>query len=46
MNTVNMVTSIFCMKTQPVKVLFDFGATHSFISARLVETIGLAFIYI
>jgi len=35
----NVVTGIFSLLTQPVDVLFDSGATHSFISVRLVETL-------
>ena len=41
-DTPNVVASTFSMKTHPVEVLFDFGATHSFISTRLVEALGLA----
>jgi len=37
----NVVTGTFSLLTQVVDVLFDSGATHSFISVRLVETLGL-----
>jgi len=33
----NEVTGNFSLKTHLVKVLFDSGATHSFISAKLVN---------
>jgi len=33
----NMVTGNFIIKTHPIEVLFDSGATHSFIYARLVS---------
>ena len=36
-----MMTSTFSIKTQPVDVLFDSDATHSFISAKLVGTLRL-----
>ena len=37
----NVVTGTFSLLTQPIDVLFDSGVTHSFISVRLVETLGL-----
>ena len=37
----NVVTGTFSLLTQPIDVLFDSGAPHSFISVRLVETLGL-----
>jgi len=36
-----VVTGTFSIKTQPINVLFDFGATHSFIFVKLVETLEL-----
>ena len=36
----NIVNGTFSIKTQPVDVLFDFGAMHSFISVKLVEALG------
>ena len=32
----DVVTGNFSIRTHLVEVLFDFGATHSFVSARLV----------
>jgi len=37
----NVVTGTFSILTQIVDVLFDSGATHSFISIKLVKTLGL-----
>ena len=37
----NVVMGTFFLLTQLVDVLFDSGATHSFISVRLVEPLGL-----
>ena len=37
----NVVIGTFSLLTQPVDVLFDSGTTHSFISIKLVETLGL-----
>ena len=37
----NVVTGTFSLLTQTVDVLFDSGVTHSFISIKLVETLGL-----
>ena len=37
----DVVTNIFSIKAQPVDVLFDLGATYSFISVKLVEILGL-----
>ena len=36
----NVVTSTFSIQAQQVDVLFDSGATHSFISVHLVKTLG------
>ena len=38
----NVLTGTFSILTQPVDVLFDSGATHSFIFVKLVESLGLA----
>ena len=35
------MTGTFSLLTQLIDVLFDSGATHSFISVRLVEKLGL-----
>ena len=37
----NVVTCTFSLLTQLVDVLFDSSATYSFISVKLVETLGL-----
>jgi len=37
----NVVTGTFSIYDRPVDVLFDSGATHSFIAAKLVEALGL-----
>ena len=37
----NVVNGTFSIQAQPVDVLFDLGATHYFISVKLVETLGL-----
>jgi len=37
----NIMTSTFCILTQPIDVLFDSGTTHYFISVKLVELLGL-----
>ena len=37
----NVVTCNFFVRTHPIEVLFDSGATHSFIFARLVEILRL-----
>ena len=37
----NMVMGTFFIPNQPVNVLFNLGATHSFISIKLVETLEL-----
>ena len=37
----NVVTGTFFLLTQPVDILFDSGTMHSFISVKLVETLGL-----
>ena len=39
-DTLNVVTGTFSIQAQPVDVLFDSGATHSFISIKLVQTLG------
>jgi len=36
-----VVMGIFSLLTDSVDILFDSGATHSFISVKLVETLGL-----
>ena len=36
-----VMTGTFTIQTQPIDILFDSGATHSFISAKLVETLQL-----
>jgi len=41
----NVMTGTFSFLTQPVDVLFDSGAIHSFISVKLVETLGLISIH-
>jgi len=40
-DTSNIVTGNFSIQTHPIEVLFDSDATHSFISVRLVDTLGL-----
>ena len=40
-DTLNVVTGAFPFLTQSVGVLFDSGAIHSFIYAKLIETLGL-----
>ena len=40
-DTPNIVTSTFSIQAQLIDVLFDFGATHSFISMKLLDTLGL-----
>ena len=37
----NMVTGTFSLLTQSVNIMFDSGATHSFISVKLAETLVL-----
>ena len=37
----NVVTGTFSIQAQPVDVLFDSDAIHSFIYVKLVETLGL-----
>jgi len=37
----NIVMGAFSIQPQPVDVLFDLSGTHSFISIKLVETLGL-----
>ena len=37
----NVVTGTFSIHDRPLDVLLDSGATHSFISAKLVEALGL-----
>ena len=39
----NKVTDNFSIRTHPIEVLFDCGATHSFISATPVEMLKLVF---
>jgi hypothetical protein len=36
-----MLTGTFSIRDYPVKILFDSGATHSFISESLVSKLGL-----
>ena len=40
-DVLNVVTGNFSLLNQLVDVLFDSGATHSFIFVKLVETLGL-----
>jgi len=37
----NVVTGTFSIHDRPIDVLFDLGATYSFMSAKLVEALGL-----
>jgi len=37
----NVVTGTFSVKIHPVKVFFNLGATYSFVSTKLVETLRL-----
>jgi len=37
----NMVIGTFFIQPQPIYVLFDSDATYSFMSVKLVETLGL-----
>ena len=37
----NFMTGTFSIQAQPVDVLFDSDATHSFISVKLVQILGL-----
>jgi len=41
----NVITGNFSIRTHSVEILFDSGATHSFIYARLVETLWLVVTY-
>jgi predicted aspartyl protease len=36
----SVLMSTFSINDTPIKILFDSGATHSFISGRLVEKLG------
>jgi hypothetical protein len=36
-----VLTGTFSISDTPVKILFDSGATHSFISERLISKLGL-----
>jgi len=38
-DALNVMTGNFSIKTYPVEVLFDYGAIHSFIYAKLVSEI-------
>jgi len=38
-DALNVVTGTFSIQAQPVDVLFDSDATHSFISVKLVEAL-------
>jgi len=40
-DALNVVMGSFSILSQPINVLFDSGATHSFVSIRLVETLEL-----
>ena len=40
-DALNVLTGTFSLLTQLIDVLFDLGAVHSFISARLVPMLGL-----
>jgi hypothetical protein len=37
----SVLTGTFSMNDTPVKILLDSGATHSFISAKLISKLGL-----
>jgi predicted aspartyl protease len=37
----SVLTGTFSINDTPVKILFDSGATHSFISERLIRKLGL-----
>jgi len=37
----NVVTGKFSIKSRPVEILFNSGATHSFIYAGLVDTLRI-----
>ena len=37
----NVVNRIFSIRTHPIEVLVDSSTTHSFVSAKLVVTLGL-----
>jgi hypothetical protein len=37
----SVLTGIFFINATPVKILFDFGATHNFISENLLGKLGL-----
>jgi len=41
----NVVTSTFFIKTQPIDVLCDSSATHSFTFAKLLRTLRLILIF-
>jgi predicted aspartyl protease len=36
-----VLTGTFSIRDHPIKILFDSGATHSFISESLVSKLGL-----
>jgi len=36
----NVMIGTFSIQAQQMDILFDLGATHSFISVKLVETLG------
>ena len=40
-DALNVVTDTFSIQAQLIDVLFDSGATRSFIFVKLVETLGL-----
>ena len=40
----NVVNCIFSIRTRPIDVLFDSGTTHSFVSTKLVEALGLVLV--
>ena len=41
-----VMTGTFSIRGHPVKILFDSGATHSFINGRIIGNLGLNFCHI